>query len=152
MQAQLEPAAEIVWEAVSTTITAAGTEDKQPRTPQEWQALRHQAVTLIEAANLLMIPHRAIAAAGGALEDAHVEGIFTPADIQQAIAADQAAFNAQAQQLHDAGTQVLAAIEAKDVAALVRAGGHLDEACESCHLRYWYPNAPVPPELASRTP
>jgi hypothetical protein len=40
---------------------------------------------------------------------------------------------------------MLAAIDAKDPAALVKAGGTLDEICESCHLTFWYPNQVIPP-------
>jgi hypothetical protein len=33
------------------------------------------------------------------------------------------------------------------VDAYLNAGGALDEACEGCHKRFWYPNAPTPPGL-----
>jgi hypothetical protein len=46
--------------------------------------------------------------------------------------------------LHDAGTEALRAIEAKNVAGLDAVGEKLDAACESCHRTYWYPNAPEP--------
>jgi hypothetical protein len=33
----------------------------------------------------------------------------------------------------------LDAIDAKDSARLFEVGGEIDEACEACHLVYWYP-------------
>ena len=45
---------------------------------------------------------------------------------------------------------LLAAIDARDAAALTKAGGHLDEACEQCHLKYWYPNGGAPGVPAAR--
>jgi hypothetical protein len=148
MKAQIEPSAVFIWEAVSTTTTAEGTEERQPQTPEEWLALRHQAITLVESANLLLVRDRKVAADGGTLEDANVEGISTPDEIQRAIDSDRQTFAEHAHELHDTATQVLAAIDAKDPVALLGAGGHLDEACESCHATYWYPNTKVPPELA----
>lgn len=40
---------------------------------------------------------------------------------------------------------VLKKIEAKDAEGVLLEGGGIQEACESCHLKYWYPNSPPPP-------
>ena len=42
---------------------------------------------------------------------------------------------------------MVAAIDKRNVDAYQTAGGTLDEVCESCHKRYWYPDAPKPPGL-----
>jgi len=39
----------------------------------------------------------------------------------------------------------LKAVDSKDADALVEAGGAIYEACEQCHKRFWYPNAPAAP-------
>jgi hypothetical protein len=152
MKGQIEPAAVFIWEAVSTTTTLEGTEERRPQSIEEWQALRNEALTLIESANLLLIPNRKVIVAGGTLEDAHVEGIFAPQEIEHAIDVDRRAYEAHVQQLRDSTMRVLIAIDARSADALIEAGGHLDEACESCHLKYWYPNTKVPPELAAAQP
>jgi cytochrome c556 len=33
----------------------------------------------------------------------------------------------------------LRAIDAHDIDGISEAGGTIDEACESCHLQFWYP-------------
>jgi redox-regulated HSP33 family molecular chaperone len=38
----------------------------------------------------------------------------------------------------------LAAIDRRDVDALVVADGKIDQACESCHTIYWYPGEAKP--------
>jgi hypothetical protein len=152
MSSEVDPAADFIWESVSTEVTAAGTQDNQPHTDQEWLALRHQAITLSEAANLLVMKGRVVAVAGRKLEDAHVPGISSAAEIEAAIAADRKTFIAHTQQLQDASLQALAAIEAKDPQALSVAGGAIDAACESCHLQYWYPNSPRPPPAQADSP
>ena len=35
--------------------------------------------------------------------------------------------------------EVLDVVKKKDAQALFAAGGDLDQACEGCHLVYWYP-------------
>ena len=146
MQSIVDPAADMLWDSVSTTITLQGTEEKQPRSDEEWIAVRHQSIQLIEAANLLVAPDRLVAAHGKTLEDAHVAGINTPAVIEKLIADDPAAFAAYARALQEAALATLNAIDQRDVPALIEAGGYLDHACEQCHLRYWYPNAQKPPQ------
>ena len=42
----VDPAADQVWNAVTTVQTAKGTEETVPRTPEEWLKVRHGAVTL----------------------------------------------------------------------------------------------------------
>jgi hypothetical protein len=41
------------------------------------------------------------------------------------------------------------AIEAKDAEALLNAGDGIDNACEKCHMHYWYPNE-KPAEAANQ--
>ena len=54
----------------------------------------------------------------------------------------------RAHALHDAGMKALAAIDKKDVDGLSDAGEAIDEACEQCHLKYWYP--PNTPEILKK--
>jgi hypothetical protein len=141
MQIQVDPAADAIWESVSAVTTAAGTEEHQPRTDAEWLALRHHAVTLIESANLLLIEGRPVVNAGKEVEDAHVEGVLGADRIQKAIADDRNTFIERAHALHAAGLRTLQAIEARDPAGIIEAGGEVQGVCESCHLKFWYPDA-----------
>lgn len=144
MQAVVDPSADALWDAVSTTVTTAGEEKKQPRTAQEWIEVRHLAIRLVEASNLLVVDGRVVAHSGKQLEDSHIQGILSAPDIQKKIDADRGAFIRRAQALQQAAIQSLAAIDAKNVDQLIEAGGKLDQACESCHKQYWYPNDKVP--------
>jgi len=142
---QVDPSADLLWASVSTVISSAGTEEKQPRTPAEWLTVRQYAVTLIEAGNLLLIPHRQVAQSGKKTDDADIPGIESPEHMQRAIDANPAHFRNAALALRAAAVKALAAIDAKNPEALTEAGGDLDAACEACHLRYWYPHSPRPP-------
>jgi hypothetical protein len=141
----VDPAADALWEAVSTETSIKGMEEKQPRTDAEWLAVRHRAIALQEAGNLLMIDGRAVTHGGRVTEDAHVAGVLNPQQIAKMIDADRAQFHAHARELQDAAGEALAAIDARSPARLLVAGGKLDQACERCHSVYWYPNAKQPP-------
>ena len=56
MDSLIDPAADYIWDAVATTVTAKGREEKYPRTDEEWKELRRRAIHLLEGANLLLIP------------------------------------------------------------------------------------------------
>src|SRR4051812_12323171 len=59
MQGIVDPSADAVWSSVATIFTKDGTEERRPRTKEQWDAVRGQAMTLTEAGNLLMMPPRA---------------------------------------------------------------------------------------------
>jgi hypothetical protein len=90
MDSEVDPAADFIWDSVGTVITAAGTENRQPRTDEQWSELRRKAIILVEAANLLLIPGRHVAntefpSAG--------PGVLSSTDIEQKLEGDRAAFN-----------------------------------------------------------
>jgi hypothetical protein len=137
--------ADILWESVATISGPKGVEERQPRTDKEWAAVRTNALLVIEGANMLMVEGRKVARPGQQLEEPGGATDFTPAQAQTAIDADRPAFVAFAHALQDAAGSALAAIDKRDANALLEAGGDLDEACESCHKRFWYPGSPTPP-------
>src|SRR5262245_44434744 len=52
------PNADALWGSVETNVTEKGVDEKVPRTDDDWDKVRHYAVTLIEATNLLLMPGR----------------------------------------------------------------------------------------------
>lgn len=142
MQSEVDASADSIWDAVETTTTVSGDETKQPRTAEEWQDVRRNAIVLIEAANLLTVPQRKLSTAPFPAEAA---GALDSTKIAQRITSNRAAFNQYALTLRQTAQTMLAAIDAKDPTALVSAGAVLDEVCESCHMTFWYPNQVIPP-------
>jgi hypothetical protein len=144
MDSEVDPAADFLWASVGFVATQKGVQDKEPRTDTEWAAVRHNALTLIEATNLLVMEGRRVADESKPLDEEEKGGIEDPKEIQKAIEANRAAFINFAHGLHDAGMEMLRAIDKKDVAAMGAAGEKLDAACEQCHRTFWYPNAVEP--------
>ena len=110
MQAVVDPSADVVWESVKTTFTKDGVEERQPRNDEEWANVRNHAMMLTEAGNLLMMAPRA---------------------------KDGDAWMKMSRALVDVGEVALRAAESKNVDQLYDVGGQIDEACETCHKKYW---------------
>lgn len=146
MSGQIDPAADALWNSVATITDAKGTLEKQPRTDKEWAEVRWQALQLIEGVNLLVMDGRPVAHPGQSLENPPGAGDLSPRQSQAAIAAERQIFVAYARALQDAALLALRAIEARDAQSLLEAGGTIDEACEQCHQKFWYPGAPAPPQ------
>jgi len=141
MDSEIDPAADFIWASVASISTRAGLEERQPRTDEEWLEVRRRAITLIEATNLLVMEGRRVSTK---YEPASGAGELDTDQVQQKIDANRPAFVALAQRLQDTGLQTLAAIDEKDPVALFDLGGSIDDACESCHVTFWYPNLALP--------
>jgi hypothetical protein len=105
----IEPHADVLWDSVGTIITEEGREELQPRTEEEWEAVRNSAAAIAESGNLLMMNGRAF---------------------------DRDEWMQAARGMIDAATTAMQAAEAKDVPALFDAGGAVYEACTACHSKY----------------
>lgn len=149
MLSVIDPSADVVWLSVTTVVDEKGLVETMPKTDEEWLKVRHGAVTLMEAANLLMIPGRRVARPGEKSETPGVE--LEPEEMDALIAKDRAAWNARATRLHDTVAEVIQAIDAKDGNKVFELGEKIEEACENCHKQYWYPNEVIPP-LPPSTP
>jgi hypothetical protein len=148
MDAMIDPAGDFIFDAVATIVTPGGTEEKAPKNDEEWAVVRNNAMVLIEGANLLMIPGRHVAAGsektlpkGKSLPSAaELGGELDPIAIEARIKVDRPMFIKLARGLQVAAAGALKAADAKDVQGLLAAGDVIDDACEQCHLRYWYPD------------
>ena len=109
MQGMVTPASAAIYNAVSTTITEAGTEERFPRTDREWEIVGSHAMVLVEAANLLKVDGRA--------EDAD-------------------AWLRMSDGMARAARQSYEATRQKDTEALLASGEVLNNSCDACHQRY----------------
>jgi cytochrome c556 len=139
MKYEVDPFADSLWGAVSTSADASGIHEHQPNTQEEWDKVRGDAVALAESANLLMFPDRTLVLPGQKLEGEGSPGSLTTAAAQRIFEANHAQFLAFAQALQIEARQAVKAAEAKDTAAILESGGALDNICENCHLTFWYP-------------
>ena len=137
MRYMIDPAADSIWGSVVTIVTDDGVEEIVPETDEDWESLRRHAVTLLESTNLLLM-ERPVAAEGSVSEMPGVD--LEPEQIEAILAANRPAWTALTLALHGSGVEVLEAIVARDLDALLVAGDGLDLACENCHIQFWYPD------------
>src|SRR6186713_2450136 len=74
MDSLVDPSADYLWESVATIVSASGTEE------------RREAITLLEATNLLMMEGRKVAKPGDVSENPGIE--LGPEEIEKVIASD----------------------------------------------------------------
>ena len=110
MSTMIDPAADVVWDAVGTIVTHDGEEHWEPETDEDWAAVLNGAMTLTESANLLMIGDRA---------------------------RDQETWMRMSQAMVAAGQLAVEAAENQDVEAIYGVGEAVYNACDSCHNLYW---------------
>lgn len=133
----VDPEADVLWQAVAIIVSAAGTEEREPRTDEEWAAVRRAAINLVESPNLLLVPGRSVAKPGEKSENPDIE--LEPDAMQKLIDEDPVTWRKLAYGLQNAMAPALKAIDEKNAKGLFDAGEELDRACENCHKQYWYP-------------
>jgi hypothetical protein len=109
MTGMIDPAARQIWGSVSVTVSAEGTENKQPRTDQEWAEVGTNAALLVEAASLLLQGNRAV---------------------------DTGDWARLSKEMATASAQALKAAQARDPEAVLNVGETIYNACTSCHVKY----------------
>ena len=109
MTGMIGPAAQQVWESVSVTVSEAGTEEKQPRTDEEWAMVAASAATLVEASTLLLQGNRAV---------------------------DTGDWQRLAREMADASTQAIKAAETHNAESILSVGETIYSACTQCHEKY----------------
>lgn len=133
-----------IFNSVAVTITSAGTNEKQPRTDEEWDQVEHAALAMAEAANLLTMPGRPISLPED-IDKAAGPDELTPRQIQEKIDANRDAWLKYLSQLQSVGVEVRKIVADKNVQGLFEVGEKIDQICENCHMEFWYPDAPPAP-------
>jgi hypothetical protein len=139
MRDMIDPASDYVFDAVSTVTSRKGIVEKQPKTDADWERIRIGAVTMAEGVYLLKIP-RPFAPPGDENNSIGPDPEeLSPAQIKAKLEHDPVLWNAKIEALRNVGLEVLEIVKRKDVKELWDAGENLDQACENCHLEFWYP-------------
>jgi hypothetical protein len=109
MKGIVGPAATTVFNAVSTTVTVKGIEDKAPQTAEEWEIVGNSAAALIESGNLLLLGNRVV---------------------------DKGDWVKMSQQMIEAAKVALKAVEAKSADQVLASGEAINNSCDTCHRKY----------------
>ena len=137
----IDPTADFVFDAVVYDSSTAGANHTVPVSDDDWAKVERGAWQLAESANLLMIPRRAEPpnTPGIALRPGERAPELSGAEIEAKIDGDRAKWNQHADALRVASLKAIEMVKARNPDAIFNAGTEIDNACESCHLEYWYP-------------
>lgn len=135
------PESQTLWDVANKAINDNGEPDASKVTEADWA----QIVTSgqkIKAMSERLAAAKALKAAaqGEKLQDQDNPGAADAAAVQGFLDADPAAFAEHARKLAAVADNFVAAAQAKDAVKLGDASSAMDEVCEQCHVKYWYPN------------
>ena len=143
MHDMIDPASDFIFNSVSIVSTKAGVVETKPKTQEDWDRIQMGAVIMAEGVYLLKIP-RPFAPPGDENNSTGPDPEeLSPAQITAKLEADPVLWNAKIEALRNVGLEVLEIVKRKDVNELWDAAENLDEACENCHVEYWYPGQKV---------
>jgi hypothetical protein len=139
MHIMVEPNADKIFDSVAIDVNETGIHEQKPETDEQWDELEHAAIGLAEAFNLIKMVGRPMAQPGEMNVDPDGPEL-APTVIAAKVNRTRPQFNKYANALQDIAVKTLKIIERKDTKGLFDIGGDLDQACENCHLEYWYPD------------
>ena len=143
MRDMIDPISDNIFEAVGDEWSKNGIIHHRPKTDEDWDRIRVGAVTMAEGAYLLKVP-RPFTPPGDENNSTGPEAEeLSPAQIMDKLQKDPVLWNAKIEALRNVGLEVLEIVKKRDVDELWDAAENLDQACESCHLEYWYPGERV---------
>ena len=143
MRDMIDPASDYIFDAVKIVTTKKGEVETTPKTDEDWAKLRIGATTIAEGVYLLKVP-RPFAPKGDENNSSGPEATeLSPAQIKAKLEKDPVLWNAKIEALRNVMKEVLDIVEKKKTAELWEASYNLDQACEGCHLEYWYPGDPA---------
>jgi hypothetical protein len=141
MEGIIDPSSDVLFDAVAVDISSKGIVETKPTTDEDWANVQRNALMLVEAANLLKMEGRSIAKP----EEAHTKAepnapVLTPAQIESKRSKDPALWIKYANGLQDQAQEAFRAANSRNTDSLFKIGDGIDQACENCHLEYWYPD------------
>lgn len=139
MRDVIDPLSDNIFLAVGTRVSAKGIEEWSPKTDEDWAKVQTGAVAMAEVSHLLKVP-RPFAPKGDVNNSTGPDAPeLSPDQIKAKLDKDPVLWQAKVEALRNVGREVLEIVERKDASALEAAAEHLDQACEGCHLEFWYP-------------
>jgi hypothetical protein len=139
MANMIDPVSDNIFDAVWWEIAAKGRVEHRPTTDEDWEKVKTGAVSLAEGIYLLKVPRPLTPPGDLNNSQGPNPPELSPTQIKAKIDRDPVLWDAKIQALRNVSLEVLEVVKKRDADALFSASGDLDDACEACHLLYWYP-------------
>jgi cytochrome c556 len=143
MKGTVAPQAQLLWDVGNRALDDDGNPSVAKLTAADWTKLAAAAQKMKAASTAMADAAKVIVAPPGTkLQDEGAPGQATSKQIQGFIDANPKDFADHARALADVSDGFLKAAASKDAKTLGDASARLDEICEACHIKYWYPDQP----------
>ena len=133
---------QVIWDVGNNAQDDKGNPDASKMKAADWSHVTTAAGKVKDAAQKLATASHVMAAAPGQKIDGEggTTGAFGAKEVQKAIDANPQVFKAFATQLGASMDELIAASKAKNAQKLFDVSGRLDQECEGCHMKFWYPD------------
>jgi hypothetical protein len=131
---------QVIWDVSNAAQDDSGNPDASKLTAADWNKIIAAAEKVKQASQTLAKADHVIAAAPGVkIEGEGNAGAAGAKQVQAALDKDPAEFRTRSQALATSMDQIVAAAKAKNAAKVFEVSGTLDQVCEDCHQKFWYP-------------
>lgn len=131
---------QVIWDVGNRAQDDQGNPDASKMSAADWTKIIEAAGKVRQASQTLAKADHVIAAAPGVkIEGEGNEGVAGAKQVQAAIDKNPAEFRTRSQALATSMDQIVTAAKAKDAAKVFEVSGVLDQVCEDCHQKFWYP-------------
>lgn len=131
---------QVIWDVGNQAQDDQGNPDPSRLAAGDWNKIIDAAGKVRQVAQALaQSEHVVVAAPGVKIEGEGNPDALGVKQVQAAIDANPAEFRARSQALAASMGQIVAAAKAKDARTLFDVSGALDQVCEDCHVKFWYP-------------
>lgn len=138
MQQEVNAATNALWDIGNNAMNDTGGLDPAQMDDAKWARLAEAAAALkLEAEK--MAAAGTIKAAAPGQEKVEEPGAYSMEDVQSYIDADPQSFRDLATGLANHAQSISDAAKSRDAEAAGLLVGELDQVCEACHAKYWYP-------------
>ena len=148
MAGVMAPQAQILWDTSNKGFDPEGLPDPKLLSAADWTTIEAAAAKLVATSKELASGGKLIASAPGIKIDGDGEAPDAPtaATVQSHLDADPANFANEARKFGALAEKIRAAAKAHDAKTVLDTAGDMEEVCEDCHKRYWYPPTPGAPK------
>ena len=146
MVGTIDPIADVIWETSSKSYGSDGNAQSGILSPAEWDKIAKAARDLHDGAAVIAANPDIVVVKPGTkiLDEGTVPEAVTAAQVEQYVDRDRPGLGQHARELSVITLNIEAAAKAHDAARTVKLSEDLDEVCESCHKRFWYPDQSAP--------
>ncbi|WP_082384644.1 cytochrome c [Erythrobacter sp. SG61-1L] len=138
MQQEVNAATNDLWDIGNNAMSDSGGIDPAQMDDAKWAKLENAAAALkLEAEK--MAAAGTIKAAAPGQEKVEEPGAYSMEDVQSYIDADPQSFRDLASGLARHAQAISDAAKARDAENAGLLVGEIDQVCEACHAKYWYP-------------